>query len=189
MTTVGVWQLRCIALLSLRLARRNTSLVRRDRSYHAEMLGIIDAGEACYARATKVDDTSMAHVVDVRSRPASMVQLPQMVGRLMVATNCTTIQKCLKGATAYNVSSQGPHCQEVFWLTSCWPQHCIGCANDAAQSRRECRVRTEEGGIRGDFLPCIVPIEGFQVPILRRAGQAFQIIQIAHSLDILHQCL
>jgi hypothetical protein len=57
------------------------------------VLGIVDAGEASDACAAEVDDASMAQVVDIGGRPAAIVQLPQVVGGLVVAANCGP-EKC-----------------------------------------------------------------------------------------------
>lgn len=51
------------------------------------MVGIVYAREAADADTAKGDHASMAQVEDARSRPPTIVQLPQVVGRLVVAAN------------------------------------------------------------------------------------------------------
>lgn len=57
-------------------------------AHQAIVLGVVDAGEAGNARPAKVDDAGVAQVVDVGRRPAAIVQLPEVVGRLVVAPDC-----------------------------------------------------------------------------------------------------
>ena len=51
--------------------------------------GVVDAANAADARAAKVDDAGMAEVVNVGRGPAAVVQLPEVICRLVVAANCT----------------------------------------------------------------------------------------------------
>ena len=46
-----------------------------------------DAAEACNANATKIDDAGIAEKVYVGRCPATVVELPEVVAGLVVATN------------------------------------------------------------------------------------------------------
>jgi len=51
------------------------------------VVGVENARQAAYADAAKGDHASVAQVEDARRRPPAIVQLPQVVGRLVVAAN------------------------------------------------------------------------------------------------------
>ena len=55
---------------------------------HGVVGGHVYPRQPRYALAPKLDSPRIAHEVDVRSRPAPIVQLPQVVGGLVVAANC-----------------------------------------------------------------------------------------------------
>jgi hypothetical protein len=57
-------------------------------THHPVVLSVVDAGEAADARSPKVHHPGMSQVVDVWSRPAPKVELPQVVRRLVIAPNC-----------------------------------------------------------------------------------------------------
>ncbi len=44
-------------------------------------------------------------------------------------------------------------------------------------------LRTEQGGVGGHGLAGIVAVEALQVPVLWRAGQALEVVQVPHSLE------
>jgi hypothetical protein len=54
----------------------------------AVVVGVENAGQAADADAAKGHHARVAQVVYARRRPAAIVQLPQVVGGLMVAADC-----------------------------------------------------------------------------------------------------
>ena len=52
------------------------------------VLVLENAGQPSNAHAPKVDDASIPQEVDVGRSPAPIVELPQVVGCLMIAANC-----------------------------------------------------------------------------------------------------
>ena len=58
-------------------------------AHQAVVLAIVDAREAAYAHASKVDDPSMAHVEDIFGHPPAIIKFPQMISRLVIPSNCT----------------------------------------------------------------------------------------------------
>ncbi len=61
---------------------------RRKRTRLAVVVGVVDAGEAADADAAKGDHAGVAQVENARRGPPAVVQLPQVVGGLMVAADC-----------------------------------------------------------------------------------------------------
>ena len=53
------------------------------------VLVLENAGQPSNAHAPKVDDASIAQEEDVGRSPAPVIQLPQVVGCLVIAANCT----------------------------------------------------------------------------------------------------
>ena len=61
---------------------------RLRRARLAKVVGVVDAGEAADADAAKGDHAGVAQVEDARRGPPAIIQLPQVVGGLVVATDC-----------------------------------------------------------------------------------------------------
>ena len=68
------------------------------------MARVVDAAQAGDAQAAKPHDARGAQVVDVGRHPAAVVQLPQVVGGLVVAANCVLMRQL--GHTAMVAGSE-----------------------------------------------------------------------------------
>ena len=77
-----------------------------NEAHHLVVRTFEDARQACYAGASEIDDPRMAQVVYVGRNPAAIIQLPQVVARLMIAPNCTPKQSLQHSCSAFTCAPE-----------------------------------------------------------------------------------
>ena len=149
----------------------------QPQAHRAIVALVVDAGQAANAGTPEVDDPGMAQVVNVWRYPAPIVELPQVVGRLVVPANCT-----LQYETSVNraLPMQMFNLPKLGMVMTWWEL----CAQQMRATSRQARrgLRTEQGGVGGHGLAGVIAVEALQVSVLGGAGQTLEVVQVPHSL-------